>query len=117
MTAIPLDVMSTYYAAWKAKDSATLSSVLAENVDFTGRFGAAHTADGYRAKIEAVSEIKTDIAVQKVFSDGADVVTCFEHHTQVGTGPGRCVDRVKGGKITHQRAVFDPGSILAALGR
>lgn len=112
----PVEVTSRYYAAWKAKDFDALRSVLAEDVDFAGPFGVAHSADEYRAKIEAVSEINTDIVVRKVFSDGADVVTWFEHHTRV-TAPVLVAtwSHVEDGKITRQRAAFDPRGILAGL--
>jgi hypothetical protein len=59
--------------------------------------------------------ITTDIVIEKMLSDGEDVLTSFQLHTTVA--PPAAVanwSRIKNGKIVRVRATFDPRAIIAA---
>jgi hypothetical protein len=56
-----------------------------------------------------MSQIVTDIVIQKMFVDGADVLTWFDLHTSVAPpAPTANWSRVQNGKITRIRVTFDP---------
>jgi ketosteroid isomerase-like protein len=101
-------IVSTYFQAWQADDFDTLASVLADDVTFVGPLGEAHNAEEYLVGIKGLSQIKTDIKVQKVFVDGPDVLTWFDLHTVVAVPiPVANWTHVEDGRITRVRVTFD----------
>lgn len=110
-------VMSSYFRAWKAKDFATLRSLLADDVDFVGPLGASQDTDTYARGIEGMSAVITDVVVYKMFVDGPDVLTWFELHTSVAAAPLPTANwsRVQNGKIHRVLQVtFDPRPLTSA---
>jgi SnoaL-like domain len=57
---------ATYFQAWKAKDFATLRSVLADEATFHGPLGTAHSAAECLAGLRQMTQILADIIIQKV---------------------------------------------------
>ena len=109
MTEDPGQVAATYFSAWKAGDFATFRSVLADNVIFDGPFGHVEGGDACAQALRRMSRIVTDIAVQKRFVDGPDVLTWFDLHTSVAPPcPTANWSHVENGKITRIRVAFDP---------
>jgi SnoaL-like domain len=101
-------VVETYFNAWKSNDFPTMRSVLDDRVDFAGPIDRFDSADAYQQAIRGLSQMKTDIVVQKTFVDGPDVVTWYDLHTRVAP-PAAVAEwsHVEGGKITMVRVVFD----------
>lgn len=101
-------VMATYYEAWRTKDFEQLRSVLADDMTFRGPLGTADDAESCLRGLRGMSEIVTDIVVEKVFVDGPDVLTWFELHTSVAP-PATTASwgHVEGGKVTRLQATFD----------
>jgi SnoaL-like domain len=111
----PSDVLATYFDSWLTKDFDSLRSILADDVTFQGPLGTAANAEECVRGIEGLSQITTDIAIQKVFVDGPDVLTWFELHTKIAP-PTQVVNwsRVEDGKIVRIRVTFDPREMVAA---
>jgi ketosteroid isomerase-like protein len=108
-------VVETYFEAWQTNDFPKMRSVLADNVDFTGPIDHFDNADAYQQAIRGLSQMKTDLAIQKTFVDGADVVTWYELHTRIAP-PAAVAEwsHVEQGKITRVRVVFDSRPFAAA---
>jgi len=101
-------VVETYFDAWKQNDFATMRSVLDDRVDFAGPLDRFDDADAYQQAIRGLSELKTDVAIHKVFVAGPDVVTWYDLHTKVAApSPVAEWSHVEHGKITRVRVVFD----------
>jgi|SRR6266540_4014176 len=115
MTGDPRETAGTYFRSWKAKDFETLRSILADDVTFAGPLGTADDADACVRGIRGLSEIVTDIVVEKVWVDGPDVLTWFQLHTSVAP-PCPVVNwsRVVAGRIERIRVTFDPRPLTAS---
>ena len=115
MTGDPRELAATYFRSWRAKDFDTLRSILADDATFVGQLCTAGSADECVRGIKGLSEIVTDIAVEKVFVDGPDVLTWFQLHTSVAE-PCPVVNwsHVEDGKIARIRVTFDPRPLTAA---
>ena len=101
-------VAAGYFDSWKTKDFATLRTLLADDVDFAGPLATLKGADDCVKGIRGMSQITTDIAVQKVFVDGADVLTWFElHTTEAPPIPVANWMHVEDDLITGIRVAFD----------
>jgi hypothetical protein len=106
-------VAATYFRAWQAKDFETFRSVLADDVVFDGPFGHVEGGDACAEGIERLSQIVTDIDVQKRFVDGADVLTWFDLHTSAAPPcPTANWSHLENGKITRIRVAFDPRPLV-----
>ena len=102
-------VATAYFDAWKANDFDTMRSLLADDVTFAGPLAQLEGAENYMKGIEGMSRITSEIAVQKVFVDGPDVLTWYDLHTTVApTVPVANWLHVEDGKITSLRVAFDP---------
>jgi ketosteroid isomerase-like protein len=99
---------ATYFESWRARDFARLRTVLADDVDFDGPFGQVSGGDGCLRGLEGLSRIMTGIEIQKVFTDGSDVLTWYVMATSVAA-PVAVANwmRVSDGKITRIRVAFD----------
>jgi hypothetical protein len=117
MTDSAADVAASYFDAWKRGDFARLRTILADDVTFDGPLGHAGNAEECIAGLKRMSEIVTDIVIQKTFIDGADVLTWFDLHT-ASTDPLPTVNwrHVEHGKITTIRVTFDPRPLTSAAG-
>jgi SnoaL-like domain len=102
-------VAATYFSTWKAKDFEAFRSLLADDVTFDGPFGHVDGADACTAALQRLSQIVTDLVIQKRFVDGPDVLTWYDLHTSVASPcPTANWTHVENGKITQIRVVFDP---------
>jgi hypothetical protein len=105
---------ATYFDAWQVRDFARLRSVLADDVDFAGPFGQVRGGDECLRGLQGLSKIMTDIRIQKVFTDGSDVLTWYDMATTVADPvPVANWMKVTGGKITRIRVAFDPRGIAS----
>jgi hypothetical protein len=104
----PASVATTYFDAWKANDFDTMRSLVADDVRFEGPLAKLAGAEGYIKGIRGLSQVISEIVIQKVFVDGRDVLTWYEMHTTVAS-PVAVANwlHVEGGKITTLRVAFD----------
>jgi hypothetical protein len=109
MSRDPKAVASTYFDAWKAKDFTTMQTLLADEVTFRGPFGTADGVEECLKGLQLMSEMITDIVIEKIFVDGPDVLTWYDlHTTKADPVPTVNWSHLEGGKITAIRALFDP---------
>jgi len=102
------NVATTYFDAWKTNDFDTMRSLVAEDVSFEGPLAMLVGAEDYIKGIQGLSQVITDIVIQKVFVDGQDVLTWYVMHTTVAA-PVAVANwlHVEEGKITALRVAFD----------
>lgn len=101
-------IAESYFNAWKAKDWRTLRSVLADDVSFRGPLASLEDAESCLGGLQGMSEIMTDVVIQKMWVDGPDVLTWFDLHTSVAPpAPTANWSHVEDGKITAIQVTFD----------
>lgn len=101
-------VATTYFDAWKVNDFDTMQSLVADDVTFVGPLAQLEGVADYMEGIKGMSQIKSDIVIQKTFVDGPDVLTWFDLHTTVASPvPVANWLHVEDGKITSLRVAFD----------
>lgn len=111
----PIELATTYFDSWRAKDFETFRSILAPDATFRGPLGTADGADALVAGIEGMSQITTGIEVERMLADGPDVITWFQLHTKVaGPTPVANWIHVEDGRIARVRVTFDPREIVAS---
>jgi SnoaL-like domain len=105
---------ATYVAAWQAHDWTTLRSILAHDVTFRGPLGRADSAEECIAGLRAMARTLDSIDVRARLGDDTQVITWFDLHSTVAPPtPTANWTRVRDGKITSIRVVFDPRGMLA----
>ena len=104
----PANVATTCFDAWKANDFHTMRSMVAEDVSFEGPLATLVGAEDYIKGIRGLSQVISEIVIQKVFVDGRDVLTWYEMRTTVAS-PVAVANwlHVEGGKIDTLRVAFD----------
>lgn len=104
----------TYLESWREKDFARFRSVLADNVDFAGPLAQLSGIDDVAKGMEGLGQITSDVVVQRMVVDGADVITWFDLHTTVAE-PIAVANwsHVEHGKITRIRVTFDPRGLAS----
>lgn len=107
-------VAAKYFESGKARDFDAFRSLLADDATFDGPMGHAGNADECVEGIKGMSKMVTGIDVKKIFTNGSDVVTWFELHTE-GTEPLPTANwtHVEDGKITRIQVTFDPRPLFA----
>ena len=66
-------------------------------------------ADAFLQAIQGLSQIKDDLVIKKIWSDGPDVLIWYDLHTKVAPpAPVAEWHHAGDGKVTMVRAVFDP---------
>ena len=102
------NVATTYFDAWKANDFDTMRSLVAEDVRFEGPLATLEGAEDYIKGIQGLSQVISEIVIQKLFVDGQDVLTWYDMHTTVAS-PVAVANwlHVEEGKITAVRVAFD----------
>jgi SnoaL-like domain len=101
-------VARTYFDAWKTNDFDTMRSLVAEDVRFEGPLATLEGAEVYIKGIQGLSQVISDIVIQKIFVDGQDVLTWYDMHTTVASPvPVANWLHVEEGKITALRVAFD----------
>ena len=110
----PTELAETYFAAWVGGDFDTLRGILADDVTFVGALGTANGADECIAGLRGMSRILADIVVRVRVSEGDDVITWFDLHTNTGAPPTPTANwqHVVDGKIAAINVTFDPRGIL-----
>ena len=113
MTTDTAALARTYFTAWKDKDFETLGSILADDVTFRGPLGTADNKAEALRGLEGMSEIMTDIVIDKMLVDGPDVMTWFHLHSTVAE-PSATVNwsHVENGKISRIRVTFDARAFM-----
>ena len=101
-------VATTYFDAWKANDFDTMRSLVADDASFEGPLATLEGAEDYIKGIKGLSQVISEIAIQKIFVDGQDVLTWYEMHTTVAS-PVAVANwlHVEEGKIKAVRVAFD----------
>ena len=101
-------VATTYFDAWKANDFDTMRSLVADDASFEGPLATLEGAEDYIKGIKGLSQVISEIAIQKIFVDGQDVLTWYEMHTTVAS-PVAVANwlHVEEGKIKSLRVAFD----------
>lgn len=105
------DTMQRYFDTWKAHGFDDLQALLADNVTFKGPLGTADDAASYRAGIEDISKIMTDIVIHTMAADGENVVALFDLHTTEADEPVLVANWAQVGadrRIKRIRLTFDP---------
>ena len=102
------NVATTYFDTWKTNDFDTMRSLVAEDVRFEGPLATLEGAEDYIKGIQGLSQVISDIVIQKIFVDGQDVLTWYDMHTTVAS-PVAVANwlHVEEGKITALRVAFD----------
>jgi hypothetical protein len=101
-------IAATYFGAWKVSDFDTMRSLVDDDVTFSGPLAQLEGAENYMEGIRGMSQITSDIVIQKVFVDGPDVLTWYDLHTTVADPvPVANWVHVEKGKITFLKVAFD----------
>jgi SnoaL-like domain len=101
-------VASTYFEAWKVNDFDTMRSLVDDDVTFEGPLAKLEGVADFMEGIKGLSQIKSEIVIQKIFVDGPDVLTWYELHTTVASPvPVANWLHVEEGKIKFLRVAFD----------
>jgi SnoaL-like domain len=101
-------VATRYFDAWKVNDFDAMESLVADDITFVGPFAQLEGVADYMEGIKGMSQITSDIVIQKVFVDGPDVLTWYDLHTTVASPvPVANWLHVENGKIASLRVAFD----------
>jgi SnoaL-like domain len=106
-------VAQEYFDAWKEGDFPRLRATLDDHVTFSGPTAHYETAESYVRELKSFSDSVTDIVVQKMFVEGADVTTWFDMYIR-GSPPCLTANwtHVENGKITRVLVAVDPRPFL-----
>ena len=111
----PKAVIDTYFEAWRNKDYDLYRSILADDVVFDGPLAHEEGRVAVAKAFEGLGSITTDVVVDKMFVDGADVTSWFTLSTKPATlSPVVNWSHVENGKITKIQVTFDPRPLLEA---
>ena len=103
-----------YLESWRDKDFARFRTILADDVDFSGPLARLSGIDDVATGMEGLGQITSDVVVQRMVVDGADVITWFDLHTTVADPmPVANWTHVEDGKITRIRVTFDPRGLTS----
>ncbi len=101
-------IATTYFDAWKDNDFNTMQSLVDDDVTFAGPLAQLNGVADYMEGIKGMSQIKSEIVIQKTFVDGPDVLTWFDLHTTVASPvPVANWLHVEDGRITSLQVAFD----------
>jgi hypothetical protein len=67
-------VATTYFDAWKVNDFDTMRSLVDDDATFAGPLARLEGGEDYMEGIKGMSQIKSDIVIQRTFVDDPDVV-------------------------------------------
>lgn len=113
-SALPEDIATAYFDAWKSNDVERVRPLLHPDVDFIGALGATQGIEDTLAGLGGMFAMTEQVEVIHRWVDGPDVVTWFELRTATG-GPLAIVNwsHIEAGRITRIRVTFDPRPLLA----
>jgi hypothetical protein len=101
-------VAAAYFEAWKVNDFDTMRSLIDDDVTFEGPLAKLEGVADFMEGIKGLSQIKSEIVIEKFFVDGPDVLTWYDLHTTVASPvPVANWLHVEDGKITSLRVAFD----------
>ena len=107
------ELARTYFDAWQAKDFDRLRAVLADDANFRGPLGTADSGDECVAGLRGMAEMMRSVDIKAMVSDGDDVITWFELHTDAAPpAPTANWMHVVDGRIAQIRVTFDPRPLL-----
>jgi ketosteroid isomerase-like protein len=103
------EVVERYQRAFGSGDVQTARSLLADDLHFKGPIEEFTNADDYMRSVGKLAQIVTGTDLKKVVSDGDDVVTIYDLHTNTPAGTSNIAEwaTVKNGKIAEMRVFFD----------
>ena len=112
MTRTPKDIMSSYFAALRAKDFDEVENLLSDDFSATGPAGETTDVKYYIEAIKKIFSTISDIEVQHMWVDGNDVITWVVVHMINMPSAFNLViwSRIVNDKITQVKVTFDPRS-------
>ena len=107
-SASPASVVRAYLGAWQDRDFPAMRRLVADGLRFTGPIDTFDHADAHQAALRALSGSVDRIEVNRLWSDGADVLAWYTLHTTIA-GPAPVAEwyQVTGEHITAITVVFD----------
>jgi hypothetical protein len=113
-SALPEEIATDYFDAWKSNDIKRIRPLLHPDVDFIGALGATQGIEDTLAGLGGMFAMTEQVEVIHRWVDGPDVVTWFELRTATA-GPLAIVNwsHIEAGLITRIRVTFDPRPLLA----
>jgi len=114
--AAPAAVVRAYLGAWQDHDFPAMRRLVADGLRFTGPLDTFDQADAHHAAIKALSEGVDRIEINRLWSDGPDVLAWYTLHTTI-TAPAPVAEwyRVVGGQITAITVTFDARPFSASM--
>ncbi len=112
----PAAVVRAYLGAWQDRDFPAMRRMVADDLRFTGPFDTFGQADAHQAAIKALTGQVDHIEVDRVWSDGPDVLAWYTLHTTIAK-PAPVAEwyQVTGGRITAITVVFDARPFTALM--
>ncbi|HLK00238.1 MAG TPA: antibiotic biosynthesis monooxygenase, partial [Streptosporangiaceae bacterium] len=81
--AAPAAVVRAYLGAWQDHDFPAMRRLVADGLRFTGPLDTFDQADAHHAAIKALSEGVDRIEINRLWSDGPDVLAWYTLHTTI----------------------------------
>jgi uncharacterized protein YndB with AHSA1/START domain len=106
--AAPAAVVRAYLGAWQDRDFPAMRRLVADDLRFTGPIDTFDQADPHHAAIKDLSNQVDQVQIDRLWSDGPDVLAWYTLHTTVAK-PAPVAEwyQVSGGRITAIKVVFD----------
>jgi quinol monooxygenase YgiN/limonene-1,2-epoxide hydrolase len=112
----PAAVVRVYLGAWQDRDFPAMRRLVADDLRFTGPIDTFDRADPHHAAIRALTGIVDHIDIDRLWSDGPDVLAWYTLHTTIAK-PAPVAEwyQVNDGKITAITVVFDARPFTALM--
>ena len=103
-----LEVALAYYQAWTGKDIEAAMGHLADDVVCDAPAGRLQGVDAYRQFLGPFAQLLLGSELLAAFGDDTTAVLVYDTRTPpVASAPGAECLTVRGGKIVHNRFIFD----------
>jgi quinol monooxygenase YgiN len=112
----PAAVVRAYLGAWQIRDFPAMRCMVADDLRFTGPIDTFDRADAHHTAIKALSDLVDHVHIDRLWSDGADVLAWYTLHTTMAE-PAPVAEwyQVDGGRITAITVVFDARPFTALM--